>query len=136
MLLNKVFLVKTMMLWACSFLCMLSLYFLMSWIPKLVIVSGYSETEGIYVSAIFTGAGVLGTFVLGALTTRWGLGNVIGLFLLSSALIITMYALISQHVNLFVTVSLIRILFASAYTGLYAIAAALYPTEIRATGVG
>jgi len=38
---------KTMMLWMTFFFCFICLYFLMSWLPKLVINSGLSESLGV-----------------------------------------------------------------------------------------
>lgn len=135
-LLSQQFRTKTLVLWACCFFCLMCLYFMMSWIPKLVINSGLSEAEGVYASMAFTGGGVIGTVVLGILTTRMGLTNVISSFLLCSALFMLLFYQYSDSLNLFYSLTFIGFLFTSGYTGLYAVAAKIYPTEIRTTGVG
>jgi predicted MFS family arabinose efflux permease len=135
-LLGKQYRKNTVVLWCSVFLCLMCLYFLLSWIPGLVIISGFSEAEGIYASVAFTAGGVIGTVILGVLTSRMGLTNVISVFLILSASTLCVYAYYSDHLNLLYSLAVIGFLFTSGYSGLYAVAARIYPVEIRATGVG
>lgn len=126
----------TLTLWTSFFFCFISLYFLMSWVPKLVINSGLSEAEGIYAAVAFNGGGVVGILSLGWLSSRWSLSKLITTFLCATAVCMTAFAQASQFFNLFLALFLIGFLLQGGFTGLYAVAAKIYPTSIKATGVG
>ncbi len=128
--------VKTLVLWATFFFCFISLYFLMSWIPKLVVTSGLSESEGVYASVAFNAGGVLGILTLGWLSSRTGLSLLIGIFLSAAGVGMIVFALAEGTAQLFLYLPLIGFLLQGGFTGLYAIAATIYPTEVRTTGVG
>lgn len=127
---------KTITLWTTFFFCFICLYFLMSWIPKLVINAGFSETQGIYGSIAFSGGGVVGILVLGWISSRISLTNLIGSFLIAGAIAMIVFALSSGMNQLLFYLGLIGFLMNGGFTGLYAVAAKLYPTEVRSTGVG
>jgi AAHS family 4-hydroxybenzoate transporter-like MFS transporter len=127
---------KTLTLWASVFFCLICLYFLLSWIPKLVISSGLPEATGVYASMAFTAGSTVGTVILGLLAARFGLSLIIAVFLSSASLWMVVFALNADSLNLLFSLGLLGFLFASGYTGLYAVAAKIYPTDVRATGVG
>jgi len=127
----------TLMLWATFFLCFSTLYFLMSWIPRLMEQSGYSVEVGRLAFFLFNFGGVLGVFILGALSTRWKLTNLVSLFLFTSGVSMVIFAISpNQQTLLMGIIFLMGILQQGGFTGLYAVAAKLYPTEIRSTGIG
>lgn len=127
----------TLNLWLTFFMCFCTLYFLMSWIPKLVINAGLSEQTGNYAFSLFNMGGVLGIFLLGALATHWKLTNLVCFFLISSAIGMVAFALAPTTENLLLAlIFMIGMLQQGGFTGLYAVAAKIYPTEVRSTGVG
>lgn len=126
----------TVTLWTSFFFCFICLYFLMSWIPKLVINAGLPEAQGIYAAVAFNSGGVIGIVSLGWLSARIGLSTLIGSFLASSAAGMVVFALASDALPLLVSLLVIGFLLQGGFTGLYAVAAKVYPTEVRATGVG
>jgi hypothetical protein len=71
---------KTLFLWL-TFFCFICLYFLMSWLPNLVINSGLSESQGVFASLALNAGGVLGIILLGWLTARIPFSYLIGSFL-------------------------------------------------------
>ena len=79
-----------------------TLYFLVNWIPKLVVATGLSMELAIYVGTVFN------------------LGLFFGMFSGSIVILIGLIGLANQ----------------GGYVGLYSIAARLYATEIRTTGIG
>ena len=127
---------QTITLWLSVFFCLISMYFLLSWIPKLVVNAGLSESMGVYASAAFTAGSTLGTVALGLLAARFGLSLMITVFLSTSAAWMVVFALNSHAMNLLWSLFGLGFLFTSGYSGLYAVAARIYPAEIRATGVG
>ena len=129
--------VATLTLWAAFFLCFSTLYFLMSWIPKLMEDSGYERSVGRTAFFLFNFGGVIGIYLLGWMSTRWKLTNLILVLSLSSAVGMVAFALAPNQLNLlFVLIFLIGILQQGGFTGLYGVAAKVYPTNIRSTGIG
>jgi MFS family permease len=127
----------TLTLWTTFFLCFATLYFLMSWIPKLMEQSGYSAEIGHLAFFLFNSGGVIGIFTLGALATRWTLTNLVFAFLFSSAVCMVIFAAAPNQLTLLmVVIFLTGVLQQGGFTGLYAVAAKVYPTEIRSTGIG
>ncbi|MBT8079695.1 MAG: MFS transporter [Gammaproteobacteria bacterium] len=127
----------TVTLWTAFFLCFATLYFLMSWIPKLMVDSGFDAAVGRRAFLFFNLGGVIGIYFLGVLATRWKLTNII--FGLSSAAAIAMvlFALAPGSLTMMMVLILaIGVLQQGGFTGLYAAAAKAYPTEIRSTGIG
>lgn len=135
-LLNAEFRGKTLKLWATFFFCFICLYFLMSWLPKLVINSGLSESMGIYASIALNGGGAIGILTLGFFTRRLALSVLIAIFLLVAAVGMTAIKLFTSPDLFLGYLFVLGFLLQGGFTGLYAIAAKLYPVEIRATGVG
>lgn len=127
---------RTLLLWGAFLFSFISLYFMMSWIPTLVVTAGLSEITGVYAGVAFNGGAVAGILTLGWLASRLHLTRLIGSFLSGAAcmMVIFVYAdgIKFLNLNLFV----IGFLLQGGFGGLYAAAAKLYPTELRATGVG
>jgi benzoate transport len=129
--------VATLTLWTTFFLCFSTLYFLLSWIPKLMEHTGYSAETGRYAFFLFNLGAVIGILVLGTLATRWKLSNIVSAFLFTSAVLMVVFAAApSQLTLLLLIILLIGFLQQGGFVGLYAIAAKVYPTEIRSTGIG
>jgi len=127
----------TLSLWAVFFLCFATLYFLMSWIPKLMEQTGYSDEVGRMAFLLFNIGGVVGVLILGMMSTRWRLTNLVFAFLAASAICMLVVAVSSNELSLLLTmVCIIGFLLQGGFVGLYAVAAKVYPTEIRSTGIG
>ena len=129
--------VATLTLWAAFFLGFCTLYFLMSWIPKLMDDSGYDPAIGHQAFFLFNLGGVIGIYLMGWLSTRWSLSNLILILLVSSALVMAVFAAAPNKLNLLLgLITLIGVLQQGGFTGLYGAAAKVYPTAMRSTGIG
>lgn len=129
--------VTTLTLWTAFFLFFATLYFLMSWIPKLMEDSGFSGAVGRQAFFFFNLGGVIGIYVLGWLSTRFKLSNVILTLSLTSALGMAVFAAAPGDLELLMgLILLIGITQQGGFTGLYSAAAKVYPTAIRTTGIG
>ncbi len=127
----------TVYLWLAFFLSFVSLYFLMSWIPKLMEDAGFDAQAGRDAFFLFNLGGVIGVFVLGTLSTRFKLTNLIGISLLLAALGMIVFAMVTEQLTaLFVIIFLVGALQQGGFVGLYSAAAKAYPTSIRSTGIG
>jgi len=136
-LLAKKYIAATLTLWTVFFLCFSTLYFLMSWIPKLMEDSGYDQAVGHKAFFLFNLGGVIGIYLLGWLSTRWKLSNLVFVLLMSSAVGMVIFAAAPKQLDLLLfLIFAIGILQQGGFTGLYGAAAKVYPTEIRSTGIG
>ena len=127
----------TLILWTAFFLCFSTLYFLMSWIPNLMDASGYEQSVGRQAFFLFNLGGVIGVYVISALSTRFRLTNLVFLLCGTSAVLMVVFAYVPRELNLLLgLILIIGILLQGGFTGLYSSAAKLYPTEIRSTGIG
>ena len=139
-LLTPGFRLSTLKLWVTVFLCICTLYFLMSWIPKMVIDLGYGTDVGNLAFTLFNFGGVLGIFALGYMASRWTLTNLIALFVMIAAVLMWAFAAAASaqagQMILMTLIFLVGFSLSGGYTGLYAVAAKIYPIEIRSTGVG
>jgi AAHS family 4-hydroxybenzoate transporter-like MFS transporter len=129
--------VRTLTLWAALLMCFSTLYFLMSWIPKLMEDAGFGVAVGRQAFFFFNLGGVIGIFLMGWMSIKWRLTNLIFYMLVSSAVFMVIFALAPENLILLLGLTLlIGILQQGGFTGLYATAAKVYPTAIRSTGIG
>jgi len=136
-LLHKEHRTKTLTLWTAFLFCFSTLYFLMSWIPKLMEDAGFEASVGRDAFFQFNLGGVIGIFLIGWLSTRFKLTNLICYMAISAAVAMVVFALAPPQKNLLLVLTLlIGILQQGAFTGLYSTAAKAYPTHIRSTGIG
>ena len=127
----------TLTLWITFFLCFAALYFLMSWVPKLMVDAGYSESVGRDAFFLFNFGGVLGIYLLGGLSTRFKLTNLIFALLALSAAGMVVFALApADKILLLAMIFIVGLCQQGGFTGLYSAAAKAYPTSIRSTGIG
>lgn len=128
---------RTLVVWSTFFFCFIALYFLMSWIPKLVVASGLSLELGTQTSAAFNFGGVAGILCLGFLSTRLPLSFLIGSFICSAAVLMFLFGFVPDSIAAMVLMTAaVGFLMQGGFTGMYAVASKIYPPEIRATGVG
>jgi AAHS family 4-hydroxybenzoate transporter-like MFS transporter len=127
----------TILLWVPFFMNLLTLYFVVSWLPALLRQSAMPISAGVAAVSLFSVGGVIGSVAQGPLMNRYssyvvllaefGLSTVLGGSL----------AFLATSFWLTVTASLILGgCVTGAQSGLNALAASFYPTSVRSTGVG
>jgi benzoate transport len=126
----------TLKLWVAFFMAFMSLYFLVSWIPKLAVNTGLSMELAIYAGTVFNLGSFVGINSQGYLSAQLGLRRVIGYFLIGSALLMVLFGMFEGSAIILVVFGLIGFLNQGGFVGLYSVAARIYPTEIRTTGIG
>jgi len=127
---------STIFLWLAFFMNFAALYFLASWIPKLASSAGLALNLAIYAGAVFNLGAVFGITLSGYLSQKLGLKRTISSFLLLTALVMMVFGFAQGSKTILPLFGLIGFLIQGGFVGLYAVAARLYPTEIRTTGVG
>ena len=126
----------TIFLWLAFFMNFAALYFLASWIPKLSLAAGLPLDLAIYAGAIFNLGAVPGIALSGYLSQKFGLRRVISVFLLLTAIVMVLFGFAQGSATILPLFGLIGFLIEGGFVGLYVVAARLYPTELRTTGVG
>ena len=135
-LLNNKYMASTLKLWIAFFSAFICLYYLISWIPKMVTDMGLSIELGIYSGVIFNVGAFLGIITQGYFSLKLGLQRVISAFMILACILMT-------QIQYFIDSDLILFIFGvlgftiqGGFVGLYAFAARIYPTEYRTTGIG
>ncbi len=137
-LLGPKFMRDTLALWTTYFMGFLTLYFLLSWTPTLFVDSGFERAEGITALTYFNFGAVVGIIAIGLMVTGKSLAKPIAWFFLGSAVVLAgvWYWRPTGLLELNILIFVIGFLLQGAFTALYALAARIYPTTVRATGIG
>jgi len=128
---------RTLLVWAMFFCTMAAFYFSVSWTPRLLNAAGASAGLGLAAGVLFNLGGIAGCggFALAAMRCdahRLHLAALIG-----SALLIVAFGIAVHHVAVALwTALLLGLITNAAMSGLYAVGPPLYPTAVRATGMG
>ncbi len=135
-LLNKKYMAPTLKLWIAFFSAFVCLYYLISWIPKLVTDMGLSMELGIYSGIIFNVGAFLGIITQGYLSSKFGLKRVVSTFMILTCVLMTLIRyFIDSDLMLFIF-GVMGFTIQGGFVGLYAFAARIYPIEFRTTGIG
>jgi MFS transporter, AAHS family, 4-hydroxybenzoate transporter len=128
---------RTIALWGAVFFGLMVLYFIVSWIPKLAIEAGLSETDGIYAGALYNLGAFAGTLLMSFLSIRLPLGRIVPTMLIAAAVAMMVFGSVEMSVPATLAVAfLIGVTLQGGYNGVWPLAAGAYPPECRATGVG
>jgi AAHS family 4-hydroxybenzoate transporter-like MFS transporter len=133
--------VDTLALWAAFFSCLFAVYLGFAWLPTILTGAGLPSTVASSGLTAFNLGGVVGALVGGKLLTRFGsriimvgmtAGAVVCALVMSRMSITGQSAVLPILVMLTLTGGLIN----AVQTTMFALAAHVYPTAIRAGGVG
>ena len=129
---------NTLLLWLAFFINLLALYFLMSWLPAILVDTGFLISKAINISVLFNLGGAIGALLLAQLMSKYGSRQMLTVFFALAAFLCTGVVRLggSTPVFLMLVIFLSGFLTISAQIGMNATAAGVYPTDIRATGVG
>jgi AAHS family 4-hydroxybenzoate transporter-like MFS transporter len=126
----------TLLLWVVFFMSLLDIYFLSNWLPTVLNDLGSSVASSAAIGSMLQVGGVVGTFALGSIIDRFSFRA------LALVYFIAVFAVgaIGQlgHSVVFVTMAIFAAGFCvvGGQIAANALAAAFYPTSVRATGVG
>ena len=128
--------ISTFQLWTALFLAFATLYFMLNWIPKLATNAGLSLSAAIYAGTVFNLGAIVGIPMQGYCSSRFGLKKTIGTILIFTALTMLSFGFFVNSPYVLVIFFLMGFGVQGGFVGLYAVAASMYPTYIRTTGVG
>ena len=127
---------STIKLWMAFFFSFACLYFLISWIPKMVTELGLSLQLGIYSGTVFNIGAFFGIVTQGYFSSKFGLKKIISIFLIVTCVIMTQIQHFFGSDWMLLIFGVLGFTIQGGFVGLYSVAARIYPTEFRTTGVG
>ncbi|MFG1351374.1 MFS transporter [Xanthobacter autotrophicus] len=128
--------VSTLMLWAAFFCCLLLVYLLSSWLPKVLQEVGYAEKASLLSLFSLNFGGMLGAILGGRLGDKFGLPRVVIGFFTVAAVSIALIGYGLPAALLFVMVFIAGATTIGTQILLYASVAQLYNLSVRSTGLG
>ncbi|MDH4847948.1 MFS transporter [Pseudomonas sp. BN605] len=136
-LITREYMLKTAWLWAAFFLVLFGFYFVMNWTPKLLASAGQTAQQGITGGMLLSAGGIVGSALLGLLSTKFKTAHVQAAFLVITAITMVFFVNASGLPGYGVAVGLLLgITVNGCVAGLYAIAPTVYDASVRTTGVG
>ena len=128
---------RTLLLWLPYSMNLLILYFIMSWVPTVLVAAHEPLSMGIQAIILFSLGGVLGSLAQGWLMNRLGaVWAQIGEFCGYLALVLLLSQMPVSMLSFLGVMFVLGVLVQGAQAGLNALAAEIYAQEIRSTGVG
>jgi len=127
----------TLLLWLVSFANLLNLFFLANWLPLLSTRMGFSSSIAVLLGTTLQLGGLIGAVFMGPLIDRVGYYRVlVPAFLIAGLAVAAIGEPGLSLPLLYLVIFTAGICIVGAQPALNALASTLYPTEIRATGVG
>ena len=127
---------RTLCLWLAFFCCLLMVYALSSWLPKLMANAGYSLGSSLSFLLALNFGGMAGAILGGGLGDRFNLGKVMVAFFVAAALSISLLGFKSPTPLLYCLIFIAGATTIGTQILLYAGAAQFYGLSIRSTGLG
>lgn len=114
-----------------------SFYFIIKWVPKIVVDMGFEARNAAGVLTWANVGGATGGAIFGMLATKVGLKRLtIFTLIISTGLIVWFGRGSPDLLTLTITVGIVGLFTNSAIVGLYSLFARVFPTHVRATGTG
>ncbi|NKQ57218.1 MFS transporter [Amycolatopsis sp. K13G38] len=128
----------TVLLWTVFFMNLLVIYFLLNWMPSLFKQAGLSASLALIATSLYNLGGVIGSIGIGYLADRSrSTFRLLAIGYVAAAVLIGLTAAVAGNAPLMLTaVFLVGVGISGNQTGISAVAADVYPTVARATGVG
>ena len=127
----------TMIVTLAYFLHVTTFYFIIKWVPKIVVDMGFMASSAAQVLVWANVGGATGGAVLGLLTLRYNVKALtIGVFVLSTVMIVVFGRTPPDLAKLSLVCAAAGFFTNAGIVGMYAIFAHAYPTHVRASGTG
>lgn len=128
--------IRTLALWLAFFCCLLMVYALSSWLPKLMANAGYSLGSSLSFLLALNFGGMAGAILGGWLGDRYNLVKVKVAFFIAAALSISLLGVNSPMPVLYLLIFIAGATTIGTQILLYAGAAQMYGLSVRSTGLG
>jgi AAHS family 4-hydroxybenzoate transporter-like MFS transporter len=126
----------TLLLWVVFFMSLLDIYFLANWLPTVLNDLGASVSQAALIGSMLQVGGVVGTFALGSVIDRFSFRALTVLYFAAVFAVGAIGQLGHSAVLVSVAIFAAGFCVVGGQIAANALAAAFYPTSVRATGVG
>lgn len=128
---------NTILLWTAFFSSLLMLFTFNNWLPALLQAAGIPLQDALFTSTFFFLGGATGGILLAGLSARFPPHRVVGWAFIGAAVFAVALGMISgSRIGLMVVVFLFGLCVIGTQININVIAAAIYPTAMRSTGIG
>ncbi len=127
-----------LLVWFSFGMLMLQTYFQLNWLPTIVSeYFGYTVEQGIFAGVLSSIGAICGMLLMGVVSAPLGIRRSIGGFSFLTAVFMVAVSLSEASLMLLYALILVMTVFsAGTMAGMYALAARVYPVEVRSSGVG
>ncbi|MGE5149477.1 MAG: MFS transporter [Rhodospirillaceae bacterium] len=128
---------STLLLWAIFLINLLNMYLIGYWLPTTLTLGGLTPSDAAFAASLYAAGAIVSTLVLGPAIARLGAGPVLAASFVIGAISIAIVG--SMHLSYGGTLLVLAIAgggFIGSQLGLNGFAAAIYPAEVRSTGIG
>ena len=127
----------TILAWFVFFCTMAGFYFVVSWTPRLLSAAGMTSSSGMTGGVLLNLGGIVGSLLYAWGASRANARWLLTLSLVGTALLVGVFGLSIDNLTAALWIALMLGMIANcAMAGLYAVGPTLYPTAVRATGMG
>ena len=127
---------NTILFWIAFFTCLLTMYALSSWLPKLMMAAGYSMDNSLMFMMVMNIGAVIGIIGGGILADRFHLKPVLMCLGVMGAVVMSLMGFQSNEFLLYILVFLAGAASIGSQMLLYSYVAQFYPLAVRSTGIG
>ena len=127
---------STLLFWVSFFMCLLMVYGLNTWLPKLMVQAGYALGSSLTFLLVLNAGAIFGSLIGGWAADRWSTKKVVISYFILGVIALS---LLGTHPNIFVLYTLVAIAGATTIGTqiiLYSYVSQYYPIQIRSTGLG
>ena len=127
---------STIMFWIAFFMCLLMVYALGSWLPKLMIQAGYSLGASMLFLFALNIGGMVGAIGGGTLADKFHLKPVLSIMFTVGAIALVLLGFNSPQFVLYLLIAVAGAATIGSQILLYTFVAQFYPAAVRSTGMG
>jgi AAHS family 4-hydroxybenzoate transporter-like MFS transporter len=127
---------NTLLLWVVFFMNLLMMYFLINWLPAVLKAAKFSTERAIISSTMMHLGGIFGGIVVSRLGDKLNPRAVLKWFYLLAAVSVALIGLVGNQILLMIVIFLSGFSVVGSQFIINGLAASIYPTAVRSTGVG
>lgn len=127
---------STVMFWIAFFSCLLMVYGLNTWLPKLMIDAGYGLNSSLAFLITLQGGAIIGTLIIGRLCDRYGSKRMLVPMYASGAIALTLLGFGGNSFMIYLLVAIAGAATIGAQNIVQAYVSQYYPPSVRSTALG
>lgn len=136
-LVRRPFLLVSIGIWTASFMGLLLVYGLNTWLPQIMHLAGYDTGNSLGLLLVLNLGAVAGLVAAGTLADRSGIKRVTVIWFFLAAVFLALLSIrMNEVVLLYVAIFITGVFVFSAQVLVYAFVSQLYPPEVRGTALG